>query len=368
MAERPFNGLGTHLGNLSRLGSAQTRSISPENPSGGKGEGAKAEPGERHHARALGRGWKVRPSIEIAPGNTALLAEISGPGAIQQIWMTMRGRTRFAILRVYWDGETTPAIECPVADFFASAWDGFAQISSLAVCVNPSRGFNCYWEMPFRERCRITLENLSDAPITLYYQVNYALAELGDDVAYFHAQFRRTNPLEHGKVHTLLDGVHGRGHYVGTYLAWGSNSPGWWGEGEFKFYLDGDAEFPTICGTGTEDYFGGAWNFDTGPEPNGGGGYRAFSGPYSGLPQIIRPDGLYRSQQRFGMYRWHIPDPIRFERDLRVTVQGLGWRKDRFILLHDDLASVAFWYQTLPAARFPALPSRDELEVDDDSR
>jgi hypothetical protein len=182
-----------------------------------------------------------------------------------------------------------------------------------------------------------------------------------DDAAYFHAQFRRTNPLAHGQVHTLLDGVRGRGHYVGTYLAWGSNSPGWWGEGEVKFFLDGDREFPTICGTGTEDYFGGAWNFDT-------GGYRTFSGPYTGLPHVVRPDGEYRSQMRFGMYRWHIPDPIRFEDELRVTVQGLGWRKDRFILLHDDVASVAFWYQTLPAAPFPALPARDELEVDDDSR
>jgi hypothetical protein len=157
----------------------------------------------------------------------------------------------------------------------------------------------------------------------------------------------------------LLDGVRGQGHYVGTYLAWGSNSPGWWGEGELKFYLDGDREFPTICGTGTEDYFGGAWNFDA-------GGYRAFTGPYTGLPQVIRSDGLYRSQMRFGMYRWHIPDPIRFERDLAVTVQGLGWRKDRFILLHDDIASVAFWYQTLPTAPFPALPARAELEVDDE--
>jgi hypothetical protein len=358
MTRASFDGLGTHLGNLSRLSNAETRSISPENPTGGKGEGAKATPSGNHHAIALGRGWKVRPSIEIAPGKSELLAEIDGPGAIQQIWMTMRGITRFAILRVYWDDQPAPSIECPIADFFASAWSEFAQISSLAVCVNPKRGFNCYWEMPFRKRCRITLENQSSDPCVLYYQINYALSEIADDCAYLHAQFRRTNPLVRGEVHTLLDGVRGRGHYVGTYIAWGSNSQGWWGEGELKFYLDGDREFPTICGTGTEDYFGGAWNFDA-------EGYRPFTGPYTGLSHVVRPDGLYRSQMRFGMYRWHIPDPIRFQRDLRVTVQGLGWRKDRFILLHDDIASVAYWYQTLPASPFPALPSRDELEVDE---
>ncbi|MDQ2642251.1 MAG: DUF2961 domain-containing protein [Myxococcota bacterium] len=358
MSQAPFRGLGTHLGNLSRLSSARTRSVSPENPSGGKGEGAREEPAGNHHARALGRGWKVRPSIEIAPSETALLADICGPGAVQQIWMTLRGMARFAILRVYWDDSELPAVECPVADFFASAFAEFAQVSSLAVCVNPSRGFNCYWEMPFRKRCRITLENLSDTPITLYYQINYALSDLPEDAAYFHAQFRRTNPLPEGEVHTLLDRVRGRGHYVGTYLAWGSNSPGWWGEGELKFYLDGDQEFPTICGTGTEDYFGGAWNFDA-------GGYRPFTGPYTGLPHVVRPDGLYKSQQRFGMYRWHIPDPIRFEQDVRVTVQGLGWRKDRFILLHDDISSVAYWYQELPTPRFPELPARNELELDE---
>ena len=136
------------------------------------------------------------------------------------------------------------------------------------------------------------------------------------------------------------------------------NNNGWWGEGEIKFYLDGDQEFPTICGTGTEDYFGGAWNFDV------GGRYQEFTTPHSGLPQILRPDGLYQSQMRFGMYRWHIADPIRFERDLRVTIQGLGWRSDgRYQVLQDDIASVAFWYQTLPTAPFPSLPSRAALEI-----
>ncbi|NOZ57600.1 MAG: DUF2961 domain-containing protein, partial [Calditrichaeota bacterium] len=152
----------------------------------------------------------------------------------------------------------------------------------------------------------------------------------------------------------------GWGHYVGTYLAWGVHNNGWWGEGEIKFYIDGDRDFPTICGTGTEDYFCGSYNFENQETHQ----YQEFTTPYSGLTQVIRPDGLYRSQMRFGMYRWHIPDPIRFEENLRVTIQALGWRSDgRYLPLQDDIASVAFWYQTEPHAPFPPLPSRDELEI-----
>jgi hypothetical protein len=358
----PFNGLGLHLGNLARLSSAQTRSISPENFTGEKGRGGMATEGMgASAARDLGRGWKVSPSIEIAPGETRTLAEIGGAGAIQHLWLTATGHWRHSILRMYWDGALDPAVECPVGDFFASGWGEYAQISSLAVCANPRSGLNCYWEMPFRHGCRLTLTNLADKPMVLYYQITYALTDVPDDAAYFHAQFRRVNPLPYQEVYTILDGVRGQGQYVGTYLAWGSNNAGWWGEGEIKFYLDGDGEFPTICGTGTEDYFCGSYDFDLGPER---GGYREFTTPYAGLPQVLRPDGLYRSQTRFGMYRWHIMDPIRFQRDLRVTIQALGWRGDwRYLPLQDDIASVAYWYQTLPAAPFPPLPDRDYLEV-----
>jgi hypothetical protein len=195
--------------------------------------------------------------------------------------------------------------------------------------------------------------------VTVYYQVNYTLTDVPDDTAYFHAQWRRSNPLPYKSVHTLLDGVKGQGHYVGTYLAWGVNNNGWWGEGEIKFYMDGDAEFPTICGTGTEDYFGGAWNFEFPP-----GEYGVFTGPYTGLPQVIKADGLYRSQQRFGLYRWHIMDPIRFEQDLRVTIQALGWRvRGPYLPLQDDISSTSYWYQTEPHAAFPTLPDRNYLDV-----
>jgi hypothetical protein len=367
VAMASFNGLGLHLGNLSRLSDAESRSISAENPTGEKGKGAMAVPDpETSPARNLGPGWKVSPYITIDAGTTAVLADITGQGAIQQIWMTPTGLWRNSILRIYWDGQPAPAVECPIGDFFACGWNRYAQVSSLAVCVNPGSAFNCYWEMPFRERARITLTNTADHAMILYYQISYTLTEVPDDAAYFHAQFRRVNPLPYKQVYTIVDGVKGRGHYVGTYLAWSVKSNGWWGEGEIKFYLDGDGEFPTICGTGTEDYFCGSYNFDVGKE---NGGYREFTTPYAGLAQVIRPDGLYQSQMRFGMYRWHIPDPIRFKRDVRVTIQALGWRGDprrgaEFKPLQDDIASVAYWYQTLPTAPFPPLPSPGDLRVD----
>ncbi len=351
-----------HLGNLWRLSSAQTRSISPENFSGEKGQGGLAVDGTgAHAARDLGRGWKLSPSIRIESGETRTLAEIEGPGAIQHIWMTPTGTWRSSILRIYWDDQEHPSVECPVGDFFACGWGKYAQVSSLAVCVNPGSAFNCYWEMPFHRRCRITLTNRADEPMVLYYQITYALTAVPADAALFHAQFRRVNPLPYKEVYTLLEGVRGQGHYVGTYMAWGVNNSGWWGEGEIKFYLDGDQEGATICGTGTEDYFCGSYNFDLGKEQ---GGYREFTTPYAGLPQVLRPDGTYQSQTRFGMYRWHIADPIRFQSDLRVTIQALGWRSGgRYLPLQDDIASVAYWYQALPSAPLAPLPDRDYLEI-----
>jgi hypothetical protein len=359
-----FNGLGLGLGNLPRLSKARTRSISAENPTGEKGHGGMATEGTGAQcARDLGQGWKVSPSVRIEPGQTYTLADIQGPGAIQSMWLSgdvarLGPLARFFVLRIYWDDQEMPSVECPVADFFASGWGQYAQINSLPVAVNPNRGYNCFWEMPFRQRCRITLENRLPSAMTHYYQINYTLTDVPDDVGYFHAQFRRTNPLPYKQVYTIVDGIHGRGQYVGTAIAYGVNNCGWWGEGEIKFFIDGDDEFSTICGTGTEDYFGGAYNWDV------DGRYVTYSTPFMGMHLVIRPDGTYQSQQRFSMYRWHIMDPIRFEQDLRVTLQALGWRSGgRYLPMQDDIASVAYWYQTLPAAPFPTLPDRDYLEI-----
>ena len=356
-----FNGLGMNMGNLARLSDAETRSISAENFTGEKGKGGMATEGTGAGcARELGQGWKVSPSVGIEPGQTFELADIEGPGAIQQIWMTPTGNWRSSILRIYWDGQEQPAVECPVGDFFACGWGKYAPVVSLPVCVNPGSAFNCYWEMPFRKRCRMTMTNIADERMVLYYQINYALTEVPQDAAYFHAQFRRTNPLSYKEVYTILDGVRGQGQFVGTYMAWGVNNTGWWGEGEIKLYVDGDGQFPTICGTGTEDYFCGSYNFENRETHQ----YQEFTTPYAGLPQVIRPDGLYQSQTRFGLYRWHITDPVRFKQDLRITIQALGWRSGgRYLPLQDDIASVAYWYQALPTAPFPELPDRDYLEV-----
>ncbi|MDZ7331998.1 MAG: DUF2961 domain-containing protein [candidate division KSB1 bacterium] len=358
-SQSAFNGLDMNMGNLPLLSKAKSRSISPENFTGEKGKGGMSVDGlAKDAARDLGQGWKVSPYIHIEPKQTFVLAEIKGPGAIQQIWMTPTGNWRFSILRFYWDGEKDPSVEVPVGDFFACGWGKYAQVSSLPVCVNPGSAFNCYWVMPFRKSCKITMENLDDNKVTLYYQINYTLTDVPENAAYFHAQFRRVNPLRYKDVYTILDGVKGWGHYVGTYMCWGSNSSGWWGEGEIKFFIDGDKEFPTICGTGTEDYFCGSYCFVVDNQ------YKEFTTPYSGMPQVLKPDGLWNSQQRFGLYRWHIMDPIRFEKDLRVTIQALGWMSGgRYLPLQDDIASVAFWYQSEPHAPFPKLPDRDILEI-----
>jgi len=354
-----FNGLHMNLGNLSRLSHAKTRSISPENFTGEKGKGGMCTDGlAAKAARDLGQGWKVSPYIHIEPNETFVLAEIEGPGSIQQIWMTPAGNWRFSILRFYWDGEKEPSVEVPVGDFFACGWGKYAQVSSIPVCVNPGSAFNCYWEMPFRKSCKVTMENLDEKKMTLYYQLNYTLTDVPDDAAYFHAQFRRTNPLQYKDVYTILDGVKGWGHFVGTYMCWGSNSSGWWGEGEIKFFIDGDKTFSTICGTGTEDYFCGSYGFVRDNQ------YVPYTTPYAGMPQVLSPDGLWQSQQRFGLYRWHIMDPVRFEKDLRVTIQALGWRSGgRYLPLQDDLSSVAFWYQTEPHKPYPKLPEKDQLEI-----
>lgn len=363
-----------HLRDLSRLMNAKSRSISAENFTGEKGKGGMATGGTgASPARELGRGWKVSPSIDISPGETFVLADIVCPGVIRSIWITVLANVRLRdyILRFYWDDQDQPSVEVPLGDFFCHGWEEYAHVASIPVAVNPGKAFNCYWPMPFRKRARVTLENRNPDNVgTVYYQINYDETSVPDDCGYFHAQFRRENPTQYKKDFTILDGVTGKGHYVGTYMAWGVNSCGWWGEGEIKFFLDGDKDFPTICGTGAEDYFGGSHNFDIGTaDPTKPNSYTEYTTPYLGMPQVLRPDGVYESQQRFGLYRWHLPDPIRFEANLRVTIQALGWHREkridkrRYKPLQDDIASIAFWYQTLPTAPFPALPDRDFLEV-----
>lgn len=376
-SQTKFNGLEMNMGNLFRLSDAKSRSISGENFTGEKGKAGMADPKDKdtpnvanafNAARDLGQGWKVNPYVRIEAGKTFTLAEIEGPGAIQHIWMTPTGRWRFSILRIYWDDEKEPSVECPVGDFFGMGWNQYAHLNSLAVTVNPGSAFNSYWVMPFRKKCKITMENIQPdgATMTCYYQIDYTLTDVPADAAYFHAQFRRTNPNV-TSVYTIVDGIKGKGQYVGVYMAWGVTNNNWWGEGEIKFYMDGDTQFPTICGTGTEDYFCGSYDFDTRRKNTAGVeevNYTEFSTAYAGLHQVIRGDGHYNVMQRFGLYRWHIMDPIRFEKDLKVTIQDLGWREGRrYLPQKSDISSVVFWYQADPHASFPKLPVWQALET-----
>ena len=220
IAQKPekFNGLGMNMGNLFRLSDAKTRSISPENPTGepGKGGMATLENGNaRNEARELGQGWKVNPYVIIKPNETYTMAEINGSGAIQHIWMTPTGVWRYSILRIYWDDEKEPSVEVPVGDFFGAGWGSYAHLNSLAVAVNPGSAFNCYWEMPFRKKCRITMTNINTESMSLYYQIDYTLTQVPADAGYFHAQFRRSNPVK-GGIHVLIDSIEGQRSICGN--------------------------------------------------------------------------------------------------------------------------------------------------------
>ncbi len=348
-------GLNYGLGALPMLTAAETRSISAENPSGEKGMGGRAIPNPSDPrlpfsgaASDLGQGWKVNPFFKPKARETVTLMDVAGPGVIQHIWIATEsnfaGNGRACVLRFYWDNEPTPSIEVPLTDFFAVGHDLFARVNSLVVIVNPTSALNCYWPMPFRRHARVTFTNEGEKDLSvLGFQITYAKTEIPEEAGYFHAQWRRAVTDRSFPSHTILDGVRGHGRYVGTFIAWTQMSDGWFGEGEIKFYLDGDKEFPTICGTGTEDYFCGSYGF---PE--------VYSTAYTG--STLKHEGQ-DGPPKWSMYRWHIMDPICFKSDLRATIEALGWwPTGKFQALADDVASVAYWYQGEPHAEFPKFP------------
>jgi hypothetical protein len=341
---------------LPLLSEARTRSISAENPTGEPGKGAMAIPDPSNPdlphslaATGLGQGWKVRPFLKPKAGQTVTLMDVKGPGVIQHIWMategTFAGHGRGCILRFYWDDEQTPSIEAPMTDFFAVGHDLFAPVNSAVVVVNATSALNCYWPMPFRRHARVTFTNENGRDLALLaFQITYAEVDIPDNAGCFHAQFRKAVTQRSNPDYTIVEGLKGRGKYVGTFLAWTQLCDGWFGEGEIKFYMDGDKKFPTICGTGTEDYFCASYGFP-----------QIYSTPYVGCTLARKgADG----PPRWSLYRWHIPDPIHFQKDLRVTIQALGWGgyDNKFRALEEDIASVAYWYQREPHAAFPALP------------
>lgn len=349
------------LNNRTTRKNIRSFSVSPENLTGEKGKGGMAEEGSASAAaRELGQGWKVNPYLEIEPGENLVLADIRGQGAIKHFWITESSKAgRQMILRIFFDDHANPAVEVPLSDFFANAdIKEYRQLTSLPICVNPRRALNCYFEMPYFKSFRFELENQGPEAYRVYYQIDCEEKEISPDSLYFHAQFRRVNPLPYMQNYTILDNIRGKGHYVGTYLHWGVKSNGWWGEGEIKFYIDGDTDFPSICGTGTEDYFCGSYNFDVDRK------YVEFCTPYAGLSKVRHTDETYRAQRYFNMYRWHITDPIYFEKDLRVTIQALGWRSEgRYLPLQDDISSVAYWYSDTLDDEYPPLPDANGLEI-----
>ena len=287
----------------------------------------------------------------MTPNSTITLADIKGPGVIQHIWITVAPEEiRNTVIRMYWDDEETPSVEAPLGDFFANVFSYYYKVNSLPVVVAPTGGYNCYWAMPFHKRALITLENQNTVEIPrarIFYQITYALGEVPENAAYLHVQYRRSLTTRELPEHIILDGVQGRGQYVGTVMGWNQFSNGWWGEGEIKFFMDGDSDYPTICGTGTEDYFGGAFAFQD-----------TYSTAFLGYPFWRKDENTVPVH---GLYRWHVPDPIRFREDLKVTMQALGWWPGaKFQPLTDDISSTAFWYQTEPHAPFPQLPSLAE--------
>ena len=353
--QESFIGLQPGLGSLPLLNRGRTRSISAENPTGEKGKGGMAipnpsEPKPAASARAaddLGLGWKVRPFIRLNARETAVLMDVSGPGIIQHIWI-VEGLNRGLVIRFYWDNEGSPSIEAPAPDFFAVGHGKFAPVNSLPIVVNPANAMNCFWPMPFRKHARITLSNETSEDVQLIaYQITYVETEVPANAGTFHAQYRRASTATVNPF-VIVDGIKGQGRYVGTFLAWTQMEKGWFGEGEVKFYMDGDTQFPTICGTGTEDYFLGSYGF---PKP--------YSTLYSGT--VLPASENAEPPNFWSLYRWHIQDPINFESDLRITIQALGWGKDgKYKKMADDIASVAFWYQTEPHAPFPKLPNLQE--------
>lgn len=359
---------GGGLSTLPLINNGRSRAINAENPSGERGRAATA-------ASDLGPSRKGSPCIrDVEPGATVTMADMEGPGVIEHIWITVTDHTekdcfvlRDLVLRMYWDDEEVPSVESPLGDFFCNGFARGCVVNSLPIVVNPSRGFNCFFPMPFRKRARITIENQHETCLpALFYQVDYCLYdELPDTVGYFHAQWRRQRLTREKEDYVILDRVKGRGQYVGTYLGLATLERYWWGEGEVKFYLDGDNDYPTICSTGTEDYFGGAWSFAS--QKDGKTVENTYCTPFMGYPYYSAHDelvhNLYHNDDcppMRGFYRWHVLDPIRFSEEIKVTIQQIGVCFKGLFERQDDVSSVAYWYQTEPHSRFQPLMPKEE--------
>ncbi|MBI1200097.1 MAG: DUF2961 domain-containing protein [Phenylobacterium sp.] len=330
-------------------GALETRSICFENPTGARGAGGQA-------ASPLGVGRKGDPARTIGAGETVTLADIEGPGTIRHIWLTS-GQSpkvfRGAVVRAYWDGQEHPSIEAPLGDLFGFAHGRTPPFQSHAHTVGERYALNLWLPMPFARRARLTLTNELSRPIPLFYQVDYTLGDAhGGEVGRLHAAFARSNPTTPGRDFEILPKREGRGRYLGAVIGVRPLAGRWWGEGEAKIFLDGDGDFPSVCGTGSEDYVGLSYGLQ--PTPF------AFHGCNWREADDMSDTG------RVSMYRWHVPDPVVWRQDIRVTIQQIGLGegtvtdmetyKAALVERADDWSACAFWYEAVPSARLPPMP------------
>jgi hypothetical protein len=319
----------------------ESRSISFENVTGAKGQGGQAR-------STLGVGRKGSPAKDFKPGQTYTLCDIKGPGVIRHVWITVRKSVETLqgiVVRAYWDGQEHPSIEAPLGPFFGIMHGEIGAYQSAAHSVNPEAGMNIWLEMPFQKQARITLTNESTNQTPLFYYIDYTTGDkLPSKFGRLHALYRRENPTTLKKDFEILPERKGSGRFIGCVLGIRTLSSNWWGEGEVKVYLDGDKDFPTICGTGTEDYIGQSWGLQNVAYLYGG------TSLMQGNLQTI--------------YRWHIKDPIFWKKDARITIQQIGWSRDVYDQTgsglyerQDDWSCASFWYEPVPSAPLPAMPA-----------
>ncbi len=291
----------------------------------------------------------------IAPGETLELGKIAGHGRITHMWFTIAAKSpdhlRELVLRIYWDAADEPAVECPLGDFYGLGFGKYVEYKSAAIAIGGSKALNGYWPMPFAQEARLTMTNQGKEPVnSCYYNIDYRLDDKpAKDIRYFHAQYRQAYPAPQGKEYLILD-TKGSGHFVGTFLSVLANSDGWWGEGNDKFYVDG-ATKPTIEGTGSEDYFCGAWDFQ-----------HAFWNPYHGVPYY---DNQAKGGEKRGIrntcYRWHLLDPVPFQKSLLFMIEhGRNGSDNDRQPLRNHYSSVAYYYLDNPAGDGPELPPYKE--------
>ena len=342
---------------LARIENFETFAFSAENPTGGRG-GGKAD-----HPTA-----KDSPCRCVAPGQTETLVDCDGPAELRSWWCGGYSGSDF-ILRIYWDDQTHPSVEAPLCAFFGFPYDGVTQdhrgkfpvLNSIPVVVTAFKGQNCYWPMPFKKHCKVTVTNIGKEDRHIYWMITGIRKPLPENIAYFHASYRSARPVPENQVYTFIDGIAGQGHFVGVSLGVEVDDGNCWCEGEVKMFLDGETN-ASLNYTGTEDYFCGSYNFGADRLRQ----YHDFSAPFCGMYNIsFQKNCRIYAPNRFMAYRWRIPDPVYFKKSFRMTMQNFGIVNGKFIQRRDDFVSVAYWYQTLPSQPLAPLPKYELIQVND---